>query len=285
MKTTMARSPDLLRLMPDIRAIAEDAGRLALGFFRPGAATVAQVEFKDGGSPVTEADLAVDRYLTEKLRALAPDFGWLSEETDDNADRLSRPFVFIVDPIDGTRAFARGDEDWTIAIGIVENGRSVAGIVHAPVSALTFSAVSGSGATCNGQSLFCDDRADFAEARVAGPRPLIEAVTRSTGIFQKAKRIHSLAYRFAAVTNGTIDAAIAEKNAHDWDLAAVDAIVHEAGGVILTPDGSRPVYNRAETTHDALAAGPPALAGRLARALSLDPVRMAAMSPESKLLD
>jgi len=281
----MARSSDILHLMLDIRAIAEEAGRLALGYFRPGAATAARVEFKDGGSPVTEADLAVDRFLRSRLSALAPEFGWLSEETEDNTDRLSRSHVFVVDPIDGTRAFARGDRDWTIAIGIVENGRSVAGLVHAPVNKVTYEAVSGAGAKRDGQPLSCHKGPDMMAARIAGPRPLIEALDRTAGPFQKAQRIHSLAYRFAAVTDGTIDAAVAEKHAHDWDLAAVDVIVHEAGGFILAPNGERPVYNRSSTTHEALAAGPATLANALAVALALDPARRAASAPESKLLD
>lgn len=281
----MAHSSDLSRLMPEIRAIAEEAGRLALGYFRPGAATAARVDFKDGGSPVTEADLAVDALLKAKLHALAPDFGWLSEETEDNPARLSHSSVFIVDPIDGTRAFARGDEDWTIAIGIVENGRAIGGLVHAPVSAITYEAVLGSGARRNGVALSCVSSPQFAEARIAGPRPLVEALYSAAGPFQKAKRIHSLAYRFAAVTDGTIDGAVAEKNAHDWDLAAADAIVHEAGGILVASNGERPIYNRATTKHEALAAGPPALAKALADALALDPARRAAIAPESKLLD
>lgn len=271
--------------MPDIRAIAEEAGRLAMGYFRLGAATAARVDFKDGGSPVTEADFAVDKLLKQKLLALAPEFGWLSEETEDNPERLSRYHVFVVDPIDGTRAFARGDEDWTIAIGIVANGEAVAGLVHAPVSALTYQAVRGGGATCNGVDLSCSSGPELSHARVAGPRPLLDALHISAGPFHRARRIHSLAYRFAAVTDGTIDGAVAEKNAHDWDLVAADAIVREAGGVVIASNGDKPVYNRASTQHDALAAGPPILANSLAQALAQDPARRAASAPESKLLD
>lgn len=281
----MPSSPDLARLMPDFHAIAEEAGRLALGYFRPGSTTAARIDYKDGGSPVTEADLAVDRLLQQKLRRLAPEFGWLSEESEDNSERLAKSHVFVVDPIDGTRAFARGDEDWTIAIGLVAAGRSVAGIVHAPVSGLTYMALAGAGATCNGQPISCHQGPELASARIAGPRPMIEALDRATGPFHKARRIHSLAYRFAAVTDRTIDGAVAEKNAHDWDLAAVDVIVHEAGGILISPNGERPIYNRAVTTHDALAAGPSKLARQLAQALALYPARQAASAPESKLLD
>lgn len=281
----MANSPDLQRLMPEIRSIAEEAGRLALGFFRPGAKTAARIDLKPGGSPVTEADLAVDRLLATKLRALAPDFGWLSEETEDNADRLSHPLMFIVDPIDGTRAFARGDEDWTIAIGIVENGRAIGGLVHAPVTSLTYEAAMGRGARKNGEILSCTTGPILSDARIAGPRPLVDALRGAAGPFHWAKRIHSLAYRFVAVTDGTIDGAVAERSAHDWDLAAADAIVHEAGGRLVASNGERPVYNLASTKHEALAAGSPDLAKALADALALDPVQRAASVPESKLLD
>lgn len=281
----MASFSDFSHLMPQIRAIAEEAGQLALDYFRPGAVTAAQIQYKDGGSPVTEADLAVDALLSRKLRALAPEFGWLSEETEDNSDRLGRDFVFVVDPIDGTRAFARGDEDWTIAIGIVSQGEAVGGLIHAPVARVTYEAVQGGGARRNGVPLSCVSGPALSEARIAGPRPLIEALRLESVPFQTTKRIHSLAYRFAAVTDGTIDGAVAEKNAHDWDVVAADSIVREAGGLVITANGERPIYNRPSTTHEALAAGSPVLAHSLAQVLVRDPARRAASSPESKLLD
>ncbi|NLH79589.1 MAG: 3'(2'),5'-bisphosphate nucleotidase CysQ, partial [Phyllobacteriaceae bacterium] len=101
-------------LSEDLSLLAETAraaGDVALSFFRRDPA----VWHKSGGSPVSEADVAVDRLLAERLCAARPAYGWLSEETADGPDRLERRRVFVVDPIDGTRAFLRGDEEWTVS--------------------------------------------------------------------------------------------------------------------------------------------------------------------------
>ncbi|MCZ0736093.1 inositol monophosphatase family protein, partial [Phreatobacter sp. AB_2022a] len=105
-----------------VAALAEEAGRMALDYARRGVKTWT----KGHSSPVTEADIAIDRFLKERLGAARPDFGWLSEETADDPARLARREVFIVDPIDGTRAFAGGLPDWTISIAVVRDGRPVA---------------------------------------------------------------------------------------------------------------------------------------------------------------
>ena len=102
---------------------ARAAGEIALSFFRRDP----KVYTKTDQSPVTEADLAVDAYLRETLQAARPDHGWLSEETADTADRLSRRRVFVVDPIDGTRAFIRGEDSWSVSLAVVEDGIAVAG--------------------------------------------------------------------------------------------------------------------------------------------------------------
>ena len=100
--------------------VAAEAGELALRWFRLGGKTSARTEYKHGGSPVTEADLAVDAFLAERLRAHFPDAAWLSEETADSDERLARETVIVVDPIDGTRAFADGDARWSVSIALVQ---------------------------------------------------------------------------------------------------------------------------------------------------------------------
>ena len=125
---------------------ARDAGELALGFFRPGERTSAEVSHKEGGSPVTEADYLVDRFLKQRLEPLLPEAGWLSEETVDLPLRLSKDLVLVVDPIDGTRGFASGDPLWAIAVALVRDGRPIIGVVHAP--ALAADLCRGSGRRC-----------------------------------------------------------------------------------------------------------------------------------------
>jgi len=106
---------------------AREAGALALRLRGTGL----EVEYKPGNSPLTNADLAADALLTERLRSARPDYGWLSEETADNTDRLDKTRLFVVDPIDGTRAFVKGRPWWSVCIAVVEAGRPVAAVVFA----------------------------------------------------------------------------------------------------------------------------------------------------------
>ncbi|GGH11939.1 hypothetical protein GCM10007036_09360 [Alsobacter metallidurans] len=258
------------------RAAAIEGGKLALSFFRHGAATSADVSYKDGGSPVTEADLAVDRFLKARLMDLAPHFGWLSEETADDPSRLDRRHVWVVDPIDGTRSFARGDTDWTIALGLVEDGIAVAGFVYAPVQDVMYEALPGGPALRNGAPIRASGHGAIAQARIAGPGPILDAMEAARTPFRRMPRIHSLAYRLVHVADGSVDGALASGKAHDWDLAAAHAIVTAAGAVIETPSGVSPTYNRTSTMHEPIAVAGAALAGDLARLLSAGPIARAA---------
>jgi myo-inositol-1(or 4)-monophosphatase len=236
---------------------AQEAGRLALAHFAAGERTRARVDFKRGGSPVTEADLAVDKFLRTQLKPRFPNAGWLSEETDDDAERLSRKTVIVVDPIDGTRAFVVGDPRWTVSIALVDSGRPIAGVVHAPALDETFAASLGRGATRNGERIRVSQRAVLDGARIGGPRALTEVVARAAEISLSLEpKIPSLAYRIALVASGALDLALASDKAHDWDIAAADLILSEAGGALVDVDGRVLTYNRAETLHPILAAAP-----------------------------
>ncbi|MFO1147671.1 MAG: 3'(2'),5'-bisphosphate nucleotidase CysQ [Alsobacter sp.] len=254
------------RVIEEARRSTRDAGQLALGYFRHGSDTTAEVSFKAGGSPVTEADLAVDALLKERLTALAPDFGWLSEETEDNPARLARRRVWIVDPIDGTRAFARGDTDWTIAVGIVEDGVPVAGFVYAPVPDEFFEASAGAPALRNGERIRATDREGLSGARLAGPKPMLDRLA-GRAAFDRAPRVHSLAYRIIHVADGRIDGGLAGGRSHDWDLAAAHAVLLAAGGVLVDGFGRPPRYNRASTLQPPLAAAGTSLAPALVEAV------------------
>ena len=129
-----------------LREAAAEGARIALRYFRQDP----HAWFKDGCSPVSEADMAVDRHLADMLQTARPEYGWLSEETADNPERLERARTFIVDPIDGTRAFLRGDDLWSISLAIVEEGRPVVGLVVAPVLNRSFAAIAGSGVVVEG---------------------------------------------------------------------------------------------------------------------------------------
>ena len=233
-----------------LAASVREAGALALSMF----GTPLKQWTKGASSPVSEADIAVDCLLHERLTAVDPAIGWLSEESADDPARLTARLVWIVDPIDGTRGYIAGLPDWTISAALVESGRPVAACLFAPVTSEFFMAVAGQGATCNGKTIATTAGAELADMRIAGPKNFLERVSKIAPAFTVTPRVHSLALRLARVAEGAIDAAIAGGNSHDWDLAAADLLVHEAGGT-LTPLGGGPLtYNRAVPRHGMLVA-------------------------------
>jgi myo-inositol-1(or 4)-monophosphatase len=233
-----------------LKGAALEAGALAMTFFRRNPSSWA----KAGGSPVTEADMAVDAFLRTELLAERPDYGWLSEETLDDPARLRRGTLFVVDPIDGTRAFIKGDPRWCVSLAVVRGERPVAAALYAPALDELFIASRGAGAWMGDGQLTVSERPSLAGARLAGPRGWLrtEAVQRLGADVQE--HVPSLAYRFASVAAGRLDAAFASPRANDWDLAACDLLVHEAGGRVTELDGTAPRYNQEIPRHGSLAA-------------------------------
>jgi myo-inositol-1(or 4)-monophosphatase len=255
---------------------AREAGEIALGFFRAGERTSARVDYKAGGSPVTQADLAVDAFLRARLGAAFTGAGWLSEETEDDRERLSRASVLIVDPIDGTRGFLAGDPRWAVSVALIVAGRPIAGVVHAPALAQTYAAAQGCGSSLNGAVIEVSRRETLAGARIAGPKAMADSIARAAGVsFVAQPKIPSLAYRMALVASGALDLAVGSEESHDWDIAAVDLILEEAGGRLVEAAGAPLRYNNAETRRGVLYAastrmiGPLVAAGRLAVGIKL----------------
>ncbi len=252
-------------LMPAVRAVVREAAGLALPHFREGGQTSARVWSKAGGSPVTEADVAVDTFLKIRLSELVPSAAWLSEETQDDPARLGRDLVWIVDPIDGTRAFLSGHRDWSIAVALLAGGEPVLGIVEAPALGVSYAAVQGRGATRNGAAIGVSEGTALPGARVTGPKPMFDRLERGLARagtepdFTTIPRIPSLALRLVRVAEGAIDVGLVTANARDWDLAGADLILREAGGRVCDLEGRVPVYNRPDPVHGELVA----LAGNL----------------------
>jgi len=227
-----------------------EAGSLALSMF----GTPVKRWTKDESSPVSEADIEVDRLLRDRLLREDVSFGWLSEESTDNPARLATRHVWIVDPIDGTRAYLAGEPDWAVSVALVEEGRPVAACLYAPVMDAFFVAAAGKGATRNGVPIGATPGASLTRSRIAGPKKFLERLAAVAPPFEIMPRMHSLALRLARVADGTYDAAIAGPNSHDWDLAAADLLVHEAGGALSTLEGATIVYNRPVPRHGMLLA-------------------------------
>ncbi len=251
--------------LPRVRETIREAATLAKPLFREGGQTRARVWSKAGGSPVTEADVAVDTFLKVRLSEIEPRAAWLSEETSDDPVRLESDLVWIVDPIDGTRAFLSGHRDWSIAVALLAKNVPVLGFVHAPALGAFYEAVAGSGAWRNGSRIAVSSCTSLDGARVTGPKAMFERMQRGAARLRPApkmtrlERVPSLALRVARVAEGTIDLGLISKDSRDWDLAGADLILREAGGTIVDLDGNAVVYNRADPKHAELIAGPGAL--------------------------
>jgi myo-inositol-1(or 4)-monophosphatase len=257
------------RLLAQMSEAARNAGEIALDFFRSGERTRAAVDYKSGGSPVTEADYAVDRFLEGALRPTQPEFGWLSEEKTDDLDRLSRRAVFIVDPIDGTRGFVSGDPRWAVCVALVVSGEPILGVLRLPALDKTFAALRGRGATLNGEPIRVSNCDSLENARIAAPQRLLEALMRTGAPIQPQPKIPSLAFRIAQVACGALDVGLASTGAHDWDIAAADLVLREAGGVLYDAVGNAPIYNARDPRHGVLAASPVSLKSAMIDALGV----------------
>jgi myo-inositol-1(or 4)-monophosphatase len=240
-----------------------EAGALALKTFRGEIKSWT----KGASSPVSEADLAVDALLRERLLDIHP-AGWLSEETEDDPARLERPDVWVVDPIDGTRAYLAGIPDWAVSVALVSAGRPIVAALFAPATDELFLAVAGGGVMLNAAPIAASRGDTLAGARFSGPKKRLESLAAIEPRIEAMPRVPSLALRIARVATGALDGSFAGPASHDWDLAAADLLVHEAGGRITTLTGQSLTYNRPDPVHGALVA-----AGRARHAVLLGLIR------------
>ena len=227
-----------------------EAGALALSLFR----TELKNWTKGASSPVSEADIRVNGPLESRLRSATPDYGWLSEEASTTM-RLGKRLTWIVDPIDGTRGYLAGREDWCVSVALVEDATPVLAAVFVPVSDEFFLAVRGQGATLNGVSVAA---ATGTELRIFPASPVrsrwSNGSTGRPGRLCCTPEFGSLALRLCRVAQGSLDAAFAGGQSRDWDLAAANLIVQEANGNMTALSGDAILYNRREVTHGVLVA-------------------------------
>ena len=244
--------PDESDLKGDVelmKTAAVAAGIIALGFFRR---DPRQWE-KANNSPVSEADIEVDDHLRKALVGARPDYGWLSEESGEEG-RRTRQRIFVVDPIDGTRAFLRGDEGWVISLAVVEAGAPVAGVIYAPAADELFEARRGGGAMRNGKAIGVPASRSDAPAIIPAPAS-VQRELQAMGVeFDRGRYLPSLAYRLMQVVTGRADAAVARRGAHDWDIAAAALILAECGIHFEDICAGPPDFDRDSTQHGALLA-------------------------------
>ena len=239
-----------------IREAAITAGDMAMAM----RATGLERHTKADGSPVTNADLAVDAYLRTTLMAARPDYGWLSEETADDPARLSRQRVFIVDPIDGTRAYIRDRPWWGVSIAVVENGRPIAGVVAAPDRGEVFEATGGGGARMNGKSITASETQDLEGSVMLADLAMLKHPAWPTPWPEmRVESRNAIAYRLCSVACGDVDAMLALSPKNEWDMAAGDLIAAEAGCLVTDHRGRTLGYNRPKPVSASLVCAGPAL--------------------------
>lgn len=233
-----------------LKNTVREAGELAHSMFR----TELKNWIKGASSPVSEADIAVNDLLEARLRSATPEYGWLSEESVDDEERLGKKLVWIVDPIDGTRGYLAGREDWCVSVALVEDTMPLLAAVFAPVTEEFFFAARGQGASRNDEPISVTGGIELDFARVAGPKPLVERLNQTGREITLHPRIASLALRLCRVAHGDLDAAFAGGQSRDWDLAAANLIVQEANGRMTALSGDAILYNRREVAHGVLVA-------------------------------
>ena len=235
---------------------AHVAGELALRHFRE----PVEVWEKEGQGPVSEADLAVDALLRDELGKARPDYGWLSEETADDSLRLGARHLFIVDPIDGTRAFLNGDTGFSTSLAVAEEGRITAAVVHLPAREETYVAALGQGARRNGRPLACSDRGQLERATALCASKQLHPDLWPGGPPAVARHFRSsLAWRLCLVAAGRFDLMLTLRETFDWDIAAGSLIATEAGLAVTDGEGAALRFNKPHPKQAGILAAPPAL--------------------------
>ena len=253
-----------------IKQATREAGRIALSYF----SRDIQVWEKSPDNPVSEADIAVDEFLRTTLTQNRSDYGWLSEETEDKPDRLRCGKLWIVDPIDGTRAYLAGRDDWGISVALVEDQMPTLAAFYAPAKDAFYFAAIGKGATKNGTPISTSPCADLSQAKMMGDPSAFQAnkfwpVPWPTTML--AEQANSIALRICQIADAQFDCCVTLRPKSDWDVAAADLILSEAGGKLTTGDGKGLLFNCETPLHKHIVAGTepifPALMARVTPAL------------------
>jgi myo-inositol-1(or 4)-monophosphatase len=248
-----------------LTSVTQEAGALAAEMFE----TTVKSWDKSPGNPVSDADIAVNDLIKRRLLGTRPDYGWLSEETADDARRLFAPKVWVVDPIDGTRAFIKGRDGFCVSVALVEAGRPTMAALSAPLRNQFFTARAGQGAHVNGKVIAPTPRSDLSGCAMLADKELFAASFWPEAWPEMTlSKPNSIALRMALVACGEADAAVALRPQNEWDMAAATLILEEAGGLWSDHAGQRPPFNRPSPVYANVVAAGPALYGEVLRRVS-----------------
>lgn len=253
-----------------VRQVTREAGRIALSYF----ARDIHTWDKSPNNPVSEADIAVDEFLRTTLLQNRTGYGWLSEETEDQPERLRCGRLWIVDPIDGTRAYLAGGDDWGISVALVQDQKPILAAFYAPVKDAFYFAQAGAGVSKNGEPIRVSNCNDLARAKMMGDPSAFKASKYWPVAWpptMTAEQANSIALRICQIADGQFDCCVTLRPKNDWDVAAADLILSEAGGSLMTGDGIGLVFNRKKPLHKHIVAANgsliPALMERVTPAL------------------
>ena len=224
----------------------KEAGLIALKFYKK--------DFKSWNkgpdNPVTEADYKINNLLQSKLCTHRKDYGWLSEESTDDLTRLTKRAVWVVDPIDGTKAFINRKPEFTICIALVVDSLPIIGIVYNPATEELYEAVRDQGSKLNGKVINVSNCNNLNQASLLASSTSFKNFNfKTSNKSTKFTFVNSIAYRIALVASGKYDATVTLSQKSDWDIAAAILIAQEAGGISSYSDGSLAVFNNKDTLH------------------------------------
>lgn len=223
-----------------VSEVAREAGLLSMQWLEKGA----RAWNKSPNNPVTEADIACNDLIAKRLRSARPEYGWLSEETRDDAADRTQGRVFVVDPIDGTKAFVNGETGFCVSIAVVEGGQPIVGAVYNPNFDELLGARSGGGTHLNGEKVEVSEANSLACSMIGQP----DVFARGNAVHWPDIRLidavpNAMAWRLSLVAAGHWDATVALNDKSDWDLAAAVLLIREAGGVATDRRGQPFVFN------------------------------------------
>jgi myo-inositol-1(or 4)-monophosphatase len=241
----------------------QEAAALAFRSWRDGAVPDTKVWEKSKNNPVSDIDMEVDALLKQRLMAILPEAGWLSEETVDDPARLDARLLWLVDPIDGTRDYVRGRSGWCVSVALVVDGKPAFAVMAAPAQAKLWVAGAGEGVTCNGERLFGSRRAEFIGSRV--PADDLPKIDRDLVTVTKP---NSIAMRMTMVACDRADLVATLRWGNEWDIAAAHLVAQEAGAVVTDALGKPIVYNKREPLDFGLICCAPGIHGAAVERLS-----------------
>ena len=221
-----------------------EAGKLALKWFKKDP----EQWKKDDGSLVSKADIEINDLLNKLLKNKNPEFGWLSEENEDDRSRLNKKITFVVDPLDGTKAFLEGKKEFSISVAIVKNGLPISGIVFSPSTGEMFEAEKNKGSWKNNKKVIISNYNRLEKCKMIAFKPMFShPAWKEPWPKMDVENRNSIAYRMALVASGQYDAMMALNSKNDWDIAAGDLLISESGGIVTLHTNKKIIYNTENT--------------------------------------